>query len=252
MAANTGERTLISSLVPPGTAHINGVFSFGSPSVPAPVLVATAGTALSLLVDFAVRAAPKSGIYQGVLERLPRLDDARFQSALLLRTLRLNCLVDAYATLWRESYETSFADDRWTSSVVETSLSDVGPDWSAEVPLRVAVDRRQALVEIDALVAIAMGITADELCTIYRTQFPVMAGYDRSSNVYDSNGRYVPTKIQQIWRRQGDAISTDECVAEHPGSGVRYTYELPFRILDREADLRRAHAFFERRISNSP
>ena len=29
MAANTGERTLIPALIPPGTAHINGVFSYG-------------------------------------------------------------------------------------------------------------------------------------------------------------------------------------------------------------------------------
>ena len=31
-------------------------------------------------------------------------------------------------------------------------LADVGPEWTPSTPLRVAVDRRQALVEIDALV----------------------------------------------------------------------------------------------------
>ena len=51
-------------------------------------------------------------------------------------------------------------------------------EWTANTPLRIAEDRRQALVEIDALVALMLGVTADQLCTIYRTQFAVLYGYD--------------------------------------------------------------------------
>ena len=93
--------------------------------------------------------------------------------------------------------------------------------------------------------ALSLGITADELCTIYRTQFPVLYGYDRNVYFYDANGRLVPNEVLKAWKQKGDAISLDERQAVHPGSGVTYTYELPFVTLDREADMRQAYAHFE-------
>ena len=61
MAANTGERTLIPALIPPGTAHVDGIFSAGQPGQPR-TLVTVAGVLSSLLADFVVRSAPKSTI----------------------------------------------------------------------------------------------------------------------------------------------------------------------------------------------
>lgn len=107
---------------------------------------------------------------------------------------------------------------------------------------RVGAERRQAFVELDALVAIALNISADELCAIYRTQFPVLVGYDRSSSVFDKNGRLVPTPVLAAWRQKSEAVSPTDRTSTHPESGVSYEYELPFRALDRAQDLRHAYA----------
>ena len=162
-----------------------------------------------LLLDFAVRAAPKSGIYESVLSRLPAPPTRHpLLDALALRTLRLNCLTDAYAGLWQECFDTSFTSDAWASTDhTVTSLGDVGPSWTPQTPLRRASDRRQALVEIDAIVALMLGVTADQLCTVYRTQFAVLYGYDHDKYTYDTNGRVVPNAVLKVWRKKGDATT---------------------------------------------
>ena len=125
------------------------------------------------------------------------------------------------------------------------ALGDVGPAWTSVTPLRRASDRRQALVEIDGIVALMLGLTADELCTIYRTQFAVLYGYDRRTYLYDINGRLVPNSVLTVWRSKGDRILEQERTATN-ASGNTYTYELPFVTLDREADMRQAYAHFEK------
>ena len=128
------------------------------------------------------------------------------------------------------------------------SLGAVTPEWDASTPLRIAEDRRQALVEIDTLVALMLGVTANQLCTIYRTQFPVLYGYDHNAYVYDAKGRLVPNEVLSVWRKKGNAISGVERTATNQ-AGHTYIYELPFTLLDREKDMREAYAEFERRLA---
>ena len=240
MAANSGERTLIPAIIPPGAGHVNGVFCLGGDI--RNVLVSAASFS-SLLTDFAVRAAPKSGIYQGVAERLPLPPlDHPLLPRLLLRTLRLNCLTDAYADVWEEVWDPVFAKDEWLlppGYEGAPRMGDVGPRWTPATPLRRDIDRRNALVEIDALMATMLGVTADELCTIYRTQFAVLHGYDQTSYIFDANGRIVPNPVLVAWRKKGDRITQEERTHPHPG-GKTYTYDLPFAPRNRETDFRTA------------
>ncbi|MCL1800583.1 MAG: class I SAM-dependent DNA methyltransferase, partial [Promicromonosporaceae bacterium] len=174
---------------------------------------------------------PKSDILFSVIDRLPYISDHAISSQITLRVLRLNCLTSAYANLWREC---------------------TGTEWTPDESLRNDAERRQALIEIDALVALALGVTIDELIIIYRTQFPVLRSYDNGTSnsndyVFDVNGRLVPTTVRQAWKTKGNGLTAEERTATHPGSGISYTYELPFARKDREADLRAAYLRFATR-----
>lgn len=239
---NTTERTLMSALIPPGAAHVNLVYSIAGTSRDITLLAAATS---SLLHDFTIRAVPKGDIYLPTLQRLPLPPlDHPLIPKLLLRTLRLNCLTEAYAELWEEVWDDSFADDEWLlppDYPGAPRLGDVGPYWTEATPLRRALDRRNALLEIDVLMAHMLGISVDDLCTIYRTQFAVLHGYDQKEYTFDANGRIVPTEVLQLWRKKGDALSQEERTAPHP-AGTEYTYDLPFAPRDREADFREAMA----------
>lgn len=251
MAANTGERTLIPAIIPPHAAHVHPVYSISLPTRPTVKLATLAGELSSLVHDFSVRTASKAEIPLGTLNRLPYTASDRVSRTLAIRALRLNCLTNAYADLWQDCYNDDMQADSWAGGFEHNRrkpLGDVGPEWTPDTPLRLAADRRQALVEIDALVALSLGLTADELCTIYRTQFPVLYGYDKNKYLYDVNGRLVPQEVLAVWRKKGDAITEEERTATNP-SGNTYTYELPFRFLDREADMREAYAEFEARLA---
>ncbi len=251
MAANTGERTLIPALIPPWAAHVDGVYSVGLPKGSLEHLCVASAFLSSIISDFAVRAAPKSTIRIATIDRLPIVLGHRLQAALVIRILRLNCVTDAYTDLWRTAYLNALGDDCWASGrnrVNRPQLGAVGREWASRTLLRIAEDRRQALIEIDALVALMLGVTADQLCTIYRTQFAVLYGYDHWDYVYDANGRLVPSEVRALWRKKGDYLSVAERTATNQ-AGNTYTYELPFRLLDREADMREAYAEFERRLA---
>jgi len=248
MAANTGERTLIPAIIPPGAAHVDGVYSLGLKEPDARKALVVASEMASLLSDFAVRVAPKSTIRSGTALRLPAVVDHSLIGELALRALRLNAVTLAYSGLWEDAYSVEMRSAIWTGGIDypgRPALGDIAPTWTGRGPLRRASDRRQALVEVDAIFAIMLGLTADELSTIYRTQFAVLYGYDRNSYYFDANGRLVPNEVLKVWRTKGARITPDECTATN-ASGNTYVYELPFVTLDREADMRQAYAHFER------
>ncbi|QUY61902.1 DNA methyltransferase [Gulosibacter molinativorax] len=261
MAANTGERTLIGAVVPPGTAHINAVTSIGDPdSNSSSRLIELGGVFSSLISDMQLRLVPKSTITAATVGRLSVPELRALRADLVWRTGRLTALTYEYSELYRECDEPrEWAVTPWWEDAKPLEAAFPGR-WDDTVPLRLDAERRQALLEIDAIVALSLGITADELCTIYRTQFPVLYGYDKNKYVYDMNGREVPVHLVREWRKRGGDLTPgvlvdvdmtpDELFIEN-AAGNPTQYELPFRTLDREAEMREAYAYFERKFTEN-
>ncbi|ERG63196.1 hypothetical protein L332_01835 [Agrococcus pavilionensis RW1] len=250
MAANTGARTLIPAIIPPGAAHIHGISAVGSPA-DARSLMQAASIATSLVGDYLVRSVPRATISSSTINRLPLIDNELLPE-LELRLLRLNALTEAFSDLWRMRWTEEWLASVWSGGLeyANRPLMAAGPNWRRATPFRRASDRRQALLEIDAIVAVSLGLTADEICSLYRSQFSVLFDQDRRSSYFDSAGRLVSNEVLQRWRKLGDSISEEDRTAVHPGSGIAYTNELPFVTLNREADMRKAHAHFTRLLED--
>ena len=243
MVGPNNERTLVSALIPPSVGHINTVISVGFAS--SRNLAIFEAFSLSLVVDYFIRSTGKGHVNVALTAAIPLLGIDAIAPAQILRVLRLNCLTTHYAPLWDELWDDAFLDDAFTSDDARLQRpwrETLTPTWQRHCALRGDLERRQALVELDALAALALGLSADELCTIYRVQFPVLVGYERD-NRYDQRGRLAPTSVRNLVRDQNLHVGT----VKDPADDTR-VYHLPLAAHDREADLRRAHAVFAGRL----
>src|SRR5699024_4074520 len=154
---------------------------------------------------------------------------------LLLRTLRLNCRTRDYAPLWEELFEHGFTQDSWTPPFADwPDLGNVTDEWTMVTPLRTDFERRAALVEIDALAALMLGLSAEQLVLMYRAQFAVLRKYEYEM-FFDQRGRKIARSRHAAGGNQGkedyklvkayvDAIE----LGEEPDVELPEMYEPPF------------------------
>lgn len=221
------------------------------------------GFACALPVDFLVRASGSPHLNQATTARLPFPDlDATapdLARAMRLRALRLNCLTTHYADLWAECWEEGFRTYGWaTDDPRMPSNADLGPTWTRDTPLRTDWARRWALVELDVLAARALGLTLEELLTIYRVNFHVLQDYE-ATTLYDQTGRIAFRKRHTLtnsdarteWDSRLAAANHDPTAADLTPIACtvegreHVVYHPPLAATDREGDYGRVWGWWE-------
>ena len=269
MLSQSGERTYVSTLLPKEVGHLHTVVSttFKTQNLLLKVLFLTA----SICFDFWVKTTGKSDFTSGSVSYIPIINKEEILASAFPRVLSNCCLTTYYTELWEDCWRDSFTADHWTKPddprLNQNFFTHLTPHWQRQNALRTHYERRQALVEIDVLSAMALGLTLDELITIYRVQFPVMQQYERET-YYDMNGRIVfttnkgltgvgfPRKgnqrkgiigwedIQDMKEGTVDLTIEDDTLPNGPIQRT-ITYQAPFAKCDREEDYRIAWEAFK-------
>ena len=273
-----GERTLTPAILPPGTTHINGIVSTTFPKTDD--IIEFAGITASLVMDFIVKTLGARNLSSSRIESFQMGIEKKYQDALYSRVLLLNCVNKYYADLWRDGWHESFKTQTWSLSDHRLkAFSTLSEEWTKDTPLRNYFERRQALIEIDVLVAMALGLSFDDLKTIYQVQFPVLQEYD-DETWYDANGSIVfttnkglagvgverkgnPKKNVLGWEDVRGELSDDTLMYKGTSesfsyimpedkseiyAGDEYTFVAPYTRCDRLADYKRAWDLFEKTI----
>lgn len=249
IALNT-ERSLYAAVIPPGPTHVHLMQSLAMPTNHYTALAAGFWSALPL--DYFLRVAGMRHLGTRPARTLPFGSlDHPLAPAVLLRVMRLNCLTNVYADLWADVYDNAWRDDAW-ACFWEGLLPLVpsGPIWERDTPLRTERARRSALVEIDALIAVWLGMDADALVAIYRAAFPVLNRYEEIT-WFDANG----WKLAGYHRTYGQIQEKDsweqfQAYQEDPANNASPEgYTPPFYRADRISEYRQAHAAFSARVA---
>lgn len=214
------ERSLTVAVIPEGYAHINGVQHL----VVKEDLFAVEACLSSVIIDFYIRTIGKTNLLPTLMLSIPIPKISNIAKDLLLvRMSGLTCLTRSYKKLWEDNYQESFHSDNWSSDdpvLSQNFFKELTPEWQRNNALRSDLDRRQALLEIDVIVAQAFGLSLHELQTCYRLGFRVMRSYEEGT-YYDQKGRIVFTPNSSLGAGMPQKAKKDDVAKYAINGGVK-------------------------------
>ena len=275
MLGPNSERTLIGSLLPPKWTHVSTVNSICFKD--SNRLTEFCALCSSTTLDFFLKVIGAADLHAIRLVTLPLGISDKYMPALFVRALLLNCLTTAYSDLWQEMWNQDYKAEKWSITDKRLKLfSTLSADWSWDIPLRNYFERRQALMEIDVIAAMALGLSLQDLEMIYTIQFPVLQ-QNENDTWYDAEGKIVFTCSKGLtgvgldrkrntstgmlgWEDiRGEQIDENTYAGTSPTythtidpakselyGGQQQTFVAPYTRCDRIADYRIAWAHFEK------
>ena len=270
----THERTLKGGILPPKSSHTHSMISVSFED--AEELIQFVGLSASIMFDFFIKTVGVRNLTSSVINGLPYGINDKYKSSIKARVLRLNCVNHWYKELWEETYDKEISSEEWSSTDKRLStFKNLSQNYDNNILLKNDLERRQALVELDVIAAMALGFTLDDLIFVYVNTFSTTQKYE-ADTWYDAKGRVVfsvsgeyDLKIPRKGNRKQGTIGWEDIRGEQidentyrgiqpshthiidPAKselygGQQVTYYAPYTRCDRIADYRRTWAHFEK------
>ena len=270
----THERTLKGGILPPKASHTHSMLSLSFDNEDD--LIQFVGLSASVLFDFFIKTVGVRNLMPSIASGLPFGVEEKYMEAIKVRTLRLNCVNHWYKELWENNFDDSFRNEQWSKNDNRLSaFSSLSNTFNDKVLLRNEYERRQALVELDVISAMALGFTLEDLIFVYINTFSTTQKYE-ADTWYDAKGRVVfsisseyDLKLPRTGNRRQGIIGWEDIRGEqidentyagtsptHTNTidpakseiygGQQQTFVAPYTRCDRIADYRTAWAHFEK------
>jgi hypothetical protein len=172
-------------------------------------LLLAVGSLGSIVDDYTIRTKQLKTTRPDIISACPLFTIKELRPEFILRVLRLNCVTRAYSSLWESAFSLTDPQDDWTVDGIDESLTEVSPTWEWGAPLRSDESRRQALLELDVLMALSIGLSPEELWALQVNGFGTLLKHS-GTVTFAVNGQQVSSgspDASHVRNRRDDSIA---------------------------------------------